>query len=361
MRLRLLSIPALMVFLLAGCSQTSVVLWTDVPDIIPAVERFNAAQDENVVEVHFEPELGTALRLAETPPDLVVGTYIEDRATAELFTPLDRLLRRNLDRESFYADLLATGVSGGRQHLLPVAFNLPLIYFRSEVPSVGTSIIMSDAEIRAAGETFNAQQDESWTQLAYSPVWNPSFLYQYLRLEGFIARQSADGAPEWPFEALVSGVNSAREWLESHGGAEADRAFATKYLYDPQLQLVRSGRVAFGYSASNEYLSLSDARRDGLGFRWFGEDRTIHALERVVYAGIPDGARSQAGAEEFLINLFSVENQVALVESSLRKRVDIFGVAGGFSSLWRINEAHLGAYYPELQDRIPPARWIAFP
>ncbi|HKJ84616.1 MAG TPA: hypothetical protein VKA06_01000, partial [Spirochaetia bacterium] len=304
---------------------------------------------------------GSALRLAETPPDLVVGTYIEDRATAALFSPLDRLLRRELDRESFYANLLATGVSGGRQHLLPVSFNLPLIYFRSEVPAVETSIIMSDSEVRAAGESFNAQQDDQWTRLAYSPVWNPSFLYQYLRLEGFIARQSEAGTPEWPFEALVSGVTSAREWLESHGGAEADRAFATKYLYDPQLQMVRSGRVAFGYSASNEYLSLSDARRDGLRFRWFGEDRTVHALERIVYAGIPNGAGSQAGAEEFLVNLFSLDEQVALVEGSLRKRVDVFGVVGGFSSLWRMNEAHLGEYYPELRDAIPPARWIAFP
>ncbi len=350
-----------MVFLLAGCSQTAVVLWTDVPDIIPVVERFNAASEEHVVEVVFERNLGSALRLAETPPDLVVGTFIEDRATAGLFSPLDRLLRRRLDRESFYAELLATGVSGGRQHLLPVSFNLPLIYFRSEVPPVGTSIIMSAEEIRAAGDTFNTQQDDEWTRLAFSPVWNPSFLYQYLRLEGFIVRQSEAGAPEWPFEALVSGITSAREWLASHGGAEADRAFATKYLYDPQLQLVRSGRVAFGYSASNEYLSLSDARRDGLGFRWFGDDRTVHALERVVYAGIPDGARSQAGAEEFLVNLFSVDQQVALVESSLRKRVDVFGVVGGFSSLWRTNEAHLAEYYPELREAIPPSRWIAFP
>ena len=258
--------------------------------------------------------------------------------------------------------MLATGASDGQQYLLPVAFNLPLVYFRSEVPPVGTSVVMSVEEIRAAGDTFNAQQDERWTRLAYSPVWNPSFLYQYLRLEGFIVRQSEAGTPGWPFEALVSGVTSAREWLASHGGPEADNAFATKYLYDPQLQLVRSGRVAFGYSASNEYLSLSDARRDGLGFRWLGEDRTIHALERVVYAGIPNGARSQAGAEEFIVNLFSVDQQVALVESSLRKRVDVFGVVGGFSSLWRINEAHLAEYYPELRrgdsavalDRLPP-------
>ena len=73
MRLRFLIVPVFAAFLLAGCSQTAVVLWTDVPDIIPVVERFNAGQEEHVVEVVFEPNLGSALRLAETPPDLVVG------------------------------------------------------------------------------------------------------------------------------------------------------------------------------------------------------------------------------------------------------------------------------------------------
>ena len=361
MRSRTLLLAALAASTLTGCTQTAVTLWTNVPEIVPAVELFNASQDEHVVEIVYQAQLGSALRLAETPPDLVVGTFIEDRRTARLFAPLDRFLRRELDRDEFYGELLASGAEDGRQHLLPVAFNLPLVYFTSEVPPVGESIVRTPAEIRAVGEAFNAQEDERWIRLAYSPIWNPSFLYEYLRLQGFVASEADDGAPEWSFEALVSGVAGAREWLEAHGGAEADLAFQEKYLYDPQVELVRRGRVAFGYEASDSYMSLSNARRDGLGFRWLGEERSIRVLERVVYAGIPAGARSTAGAERFLADLFALDRQITLVESSLRKRLDPFGVAGGFSSLWRMNEEHLGDYYPELRDRIPPAAWLDFP
>ena len=188
-----------------SCSQTAVVLWTNVPEIVPAVERFNAAQEEHVVELFYKDELGRALRLAETPPDLVVGTYIEDRATATLMEPLDRLVRRELNEEAFYEDLLATGMRDGRHYLIPVSFNLPLIYFRGEVPDVSTPMIITPEEMQARGEGFNAQNDERYTRIAYSPVWNPAFLYQYLRLLGFTISEGAEGQPEWSFETVVAG------------------------------------------------------------------------------------------------------------------------------------------------------------
>lgn len=358
---RLLVGALILIVFLAGCSQTAVVLWTDVPEIVPAVERFNAAQDTHVVELVYEPEIASALRLAETPPDLVIGRFIENSATREHLQPLDRLLRRELDADEFYPDLLATGAADGRQYLLPVAFNLPLVYFTSRVPQVGTPIVIGAEEMRSRSETFNAMEEERWVRLAYSPVWNQAFLYQYLRTMGFGAHEGDEGLPEWSFEAVVAGITAAREWLEINGGVEADRAFQERYLYDPQLQLVRRGRVAYGYERSDEFFSLSAARRDELGFRWFGTGTSIHVLEDVVYAGIPNGARSDDGSRAFLVHFFTPEQQIDLIESALRKRVDAFGVAGGFSSLWRLNETHLADYYPELEGRIPPASWLDFP
>jgi hypothetical protein len=351
----------LFVLLFAGCARTEVVLWTDVPELVPAVELFNASQEEHVVELVYEPELGSALRLAETPPDVVVGSYIEDRATAQLFQPVDRLLRRELRSESFYSDLLATGVRDGRHYLLPVAFNLPLVYFTSEVPAVGTPIVMAPEEMRRRGEQFNASEEDRWIRLAYSPIWSPEFLYQYLRLHGFTANEAEDGDPDWSFEALVSGISAAQDWIDLHGGLESDLAFQEKYLYDPQIQLVRQGRVAYGYDTSAHFLGLSDRRREELDFRWLGTAESIRVLEGVVYAGIPEGARARRGAERFLVGLLSLDEQIELIESSRRKRVDAFGVVGGLSSLWRLNEEHLAAFYPELEGKIPPADWLTFP
>lgn len=357
-----LLVGALMLFvLLTGCSQTAVVLWTDVPEIVPAVEGFNASQERHVVEIVYEPEITSALRLAETPPDLVVGRFIENRATRRLLQPLDRLLRRELDADEFYPRLLATGASDGQQYLLPVAFNLPLVYFTNRVPEVGTPIVIGPREMRARADAFNAMQDERWVRIAYSPVWNQAFLYEYVRALGFAVHEGEEGVPEWSFESVVAGVTAARDWLELNGGAAADAAFQERYLYDPQLRLVHRGRVAYGYARSDEFLSLNATRREDLGFRWFGTDASIRVLEDIVYAGIPNGAKASDGARTFLVHLFTVDRQVDLIESALRKRVDGFGVAGGFSSLWRLNETHLADYYPALEGKIPPASWLEFP
>lgn len=358
---RLIATAALgLLLLLSGCSQTAVVLWTNVPEIVPAVELFNASQDEHIVEIVYEPDLGSALRLAETPPDLVLGAYIEDQATARLFTSLDGLLRRDIDEDAFYADLLATGVRGGRHHLLPVSFNLPLVFFREET-EVGVPIIITPAEMQERSVAALETEDDDIVRLGYSPIWNEAFLYQFLRLGGLGPQEAADGDPTWSFEAMLAGVRAAREWVELQGGIQADRAFQDTYLYDPAVQLVRQGRTVFGYDGSDTFLSMSDARRLNLDFRWLGSEDTVHALERVVYAGIPVGATSRTGAERFLAELFSVDHQANVVRSGLRKRVSSFGFAGGFSSLWRVNEHHLPEIYPELNGKIPAARRLAFP
>ena len=344
----------------AGCSPTAVVLWTNAPDLVPAVELYNASQSDHIVELVYRADLDSALRLAETPPDLVVGTSIADQATTRLLQPLDRLMRRELDAESFYADLLATGARNGRQYLLPVSFNLPIIYFSGSLPEIDRSIIISPHELQERSEAFNAAEDNEWVRLAYSPIWNPTFLYQYLRTMGFQGHEAENGAPAWQADALVDGIAAAQAWIDGHGGREADRTFQQKYLYDPQIELVRRGRVAYGYDASDRFLARSDARREGLGFRWLGTDGAIHVLEEVVYAGIPTGAGSRRGAERFLTSLLTEEQQAVVMESVLRKRVNSFGFAGGFSSLWRVTERHLPVHYPELAGRIPPAAWLRF-
>jgi hypothetical protein len=355
-------LPAILLlsFALSGCSPTAVVLWTNVPDLVPAVELYNASQSEHVVELVFRADLGSALRLAETPPDLIVGTSIEDGGTARLLQPLDRLMRRELDSEWFYAELLAAGSRNGRQHLLPISFNLPVIYFSGRLPEIGASIIITPEEMRTGGEAFNAAEGEAWVRLAYSPIWNPSFLYQYVRTIGFQSHEAENGGPAWRHDLVEAGIAAAEAWIDEQGGWEADRAFQQKYLYDPQIELVRRGRVAFGYDTSDRFFSRSDVRREGLSFRWLGTEGTIHALEEVVYAGIPVGAKSRRGAERFLVSLLTEQQQSLVMESVLKKRVNSFGFVGGFSSLWRVTERQLPVHYPELAGRIPPSRWLRF-
>jgi hypothetical protein len=142
---------------------------------------------------------------------------------------------------------------------------------------------------------------------------------------------------------------------------DIDDAFSRRYLYDPPMRLVRSGRVKYGYTTSDAYFQRTDDARHDLSFRWFGDEGRILVLEPVAYAGIPIRAANRRGAEEFLVWLFDPDLQSELLKDNRRKRVDTFGIAGGFSSLWRVTERAIPDAYPELMARIPPASWLEFP
>jgi ABC-type glycerol-3-phosphate transport system substrate-binding protein len=293
---------------------------------------------------------------------LVIAPYIENRSTSELFQPLDGVLNRRLTKSDFYADLLATGRRNNRQLFLPVSFHLPLVYYQQDVPPFGEHPIITPEEMMNRAEGFNRGTGTRWLNLAYSPAWSPEFLYHYARAQGVDFTEGPDGAPEWSQEELDKVMQSAKEWIETASGSAAlDREFAERYLYTPELELVRQGRIAYGFSTSAEFLSLPESMRPDLQFRWLGHEGTVPVLENVIFAGIPQGANNVPGAHDFFEFLFSAENQTLLIEDALRKQVDGFGVAGGFSSLWKVTEREMGRFYPKLRGHVPPDESLRFP
>jgi hypothetical protein len=345
-----------------GCGSATVVLWTDRSEAAPVVELFNADQDRYVVELRYEPDVSRALRLSETSADVVIAEAIEDGSTARLFRPVDRLMGDTIDPDEFYGPLLANGSRSGRQLLLPLSFNLPLIYFSD--PDVGETdgISMSPEQMRAAGVEFNAIDEERADRIAFSPLWTGAFLYELVRFEGLLVEENAAGEPEWSLDALLGAMNVAIAWVaDDNGGVTIDGAFREQYLYVPIIRLVRQGRILFGYDSSDSFFRRTDETRSGLQFRWFGDDQNTPVLESIVYAGIPHRATNRPGAEAFLTWLFDVDLQTELLANNRRKRIDTFGMVGGFSALWKITERAIPDQYPELRSFIPPADWMRFP
>jgi hypothetical protein len=347
---------------LTGCVPVPVVIWTDRAEVAPIVESYNVSQDAHVAELHYVPELDHVLRLAEEPPDVAIAADMSDEGTLRLFQSLDRFFSHTISHELFYAALLEGGMREEHQLLIPVAFNLPLVYFSTGLVNTGDHVFISADEVRALGAAINSSSGDRWTRLGYSPRWEGGFAYQYARASGLTVTEGADGVPQWEFEGLLSFLNAASQWIdETNGGLEADVAFEERYLYAPQIELVREGRVGLGYERSDRFLGLSDERRVGLDFLWLGDGSSIHVLEDVVYAGIPHGARSRQGAEHFLSWLFQVETQVEVINSTIAKRSGFLGIAGGFSSLWPVNERYLEQFFPELQGKIVTAEYLSFP
>jgi PAS domain-containing protein len=347
---------------LAGCGSATVILWTDRSEAAPIVELFNAQQQRYVVELRYEPDVSRALRLSEVAADVVIAGSIEDDSTARLFRPLDRLLGNSIRSEEFYEPLLANGVRSGKQLLLPLSFNLPLVFFAQPDIGMPDDISLGPEQMRSAGVVFNELEEDRADRIGFSPLWDGSFLYEMIRLEGLVITENDAGEPEWSLESLLSAMNVAIAWVEEdNGGVAVDAAFREQYLYDPIIRLVQQGRVLFGFDTSESYFTRSDDARSGIEFRWLGKEGNVPVLESIVYAGIPDRAVNRSGAEAFLSWLFDVALQTELLTNNRRKRIDTFGVVGGFSSLWRVTERSMPDQYPALQSMIPPAGWMSFP
>lgn len=356
----LLTIAAV-VLAVTGCADSRVVLWTDRADAAPAVEMFNHEQDRYVVELRYDTDVASALRRESTDADVVIAAAIEDQDTAGMFLSLERLIEGTLERDAFYQELLANGARSGRQRLLPLSFNLPLVFFRTETVT-GDTISLAPDDIRSASDTFNVIDEETAGQLAFSPMWNRAFLYELVRHFGFEALEGEDGEPVWELSDLLAGLSYATGWIENeNGGQQVDAAFREQYLYDPVIRLVQEGRIQFGFDNSENYLRRSDESRRGLSFRWFGGPDKIRATESVVYAGVHESASNRAGAFAFLEWLFMEETQARILEENRRKRIDSFALVGGFSSLWRVTERVIPTEYPQLASLIPPASWLDFP
>lgn len=363
MRTRVWSVFGVTVLLgtLLGCAPVTVELWSDEESVAPVVEQFNAAQDRFVVELHYHSDVRAALRREERSADVVIAAGIENLTTARTFRPLDQLMNDGIDRQQFYASALANGERDGRQLLIPVSFNLPLIYFAEGGSHPIDGITISPEQMREAGLAFNEIEDERANQLAFSPLWDGAFLYELLRLEGFVVSESESGDPRWSLDALLSGLDVASFWVAENGGVAVDRRFQEKFLYNPIIRLARQGRVEFGYDTSDRFFSRSDATRHDLEFRWLGREGAVPVLEPIVYVASPSHAPNRPGANAFMTWLFGPDVQRELLANNRRKRIDSFGIVGGFSTLWRVTEQAMPEQYPVLTSSIPPASWLRFP
>lgn len=347
---------------LGACSREAIVLWTDTASTTQIVEEFNAAQSDFVVDLHYREDLSLSLRLEEKTPDLVIASYVEDLSTSRLFAPLDRMMGTRVDPGMFYGGLLESGQRGGKQLLLPVSFDLPLIYFTGASPVDDAELVVTPERLRSHGEQFAEGDEDRWTRVAFSPRWDSAYLYEHLRLSGFSVRERSDGTPEWSEETLAAGLDDVRDWIETvNGGIEWDLEFQERYLYDPFPQLIRRGRIRFAYDTAAHYFQQSDSYRTQLSFLWLGERGRIDATESVTYVAITNRAWNRKGAEALVSWLFDEQRQVDLLSSAARKRLTSFGIVGGFSSLVRVNDRHLATVYPELSGRVPPSDWIRFP
>jgi ABC-type glycerol-3-phosphate transport system substrate-binding protein len=336
-------------------------VWTDSPAVALAAELFNGSQARYAVEVRWVDEVALAVRAAKRPPAVVVGRYLKGSLVRDAFRPLDYLFTRyRVNRESFYADLLALGEADGKQLLMPLSFNLPAVIFATGAAAPADEFTISLAEMAAPASSFGRR---AANRMGFSPRWDPDFLALAVGSLGAAFRQGKGGL-SWSGDGLARALDEVRGWTARvDGSAAAADDYQFKYLYAPAYQYVREGRALFAYMKSSDVFLVPEDKRSELDFRWFAADARVPVSDDVVYvAATRDGAGREA-AEAFVAWLFSAESQAAVLELSKRTRAmeSNFGIAGGFSSMRSVNERYFAKYYPALLGHMPPALSLSVP
>jgi ABC-type glycerol-3-phosphate transport system substrate-binding protein len=345
-----------------GNNKTAI-LWSDQPEFALYGEYFNASQNQYKVETYYYDF--PAQKLQETIPskegrvypDIVAGSWLKSASTRAFFKPLDKYLKGNaLARDAFYMRLLAMGNIDGKQYLLPVSFNAPVVIFaRNKQDMLSNPFTIDFDEIKGLGNSFNTETGGTYTRMGFSPTWDDNFLFIIATLFNASFRESEPLA--WDSSALDSAMNFACDWTcEANASIQSVDDFTFKYLYDPPAKLVLSGRILFTCMDSGSFFTLPEDQQNNLDFRWLAEGNTIPLAEQSIYFGLAKKGKAPKAAEAFLHWFFNTDTQRELLERSHKNLMfeSSFGIAGGFSAMRPVTEQIFPQFYQGLLGHMPP-------
>jgi ABC-type glycerol-3-phosphate transport system substrate-binding protein len=371
-----------MTFNLASCSSDkgkTAILWSDRPEFALYAEYFNAAQDQYRVETLYHefpaqklmengaPSEGNPdTRSRRQVPDIVAGSWLKSVSTRAFFKPLDRHFRnKTLIRSDFYPRLLAMGNIDGKQYLLPISFNAPMVIFsRENREQISSPFTIDFAEMKQLGKEYNAQTRGVYTRMGFSPTWDNNFLFITATLFDASFKEQEAGPIAWNSNALEKSMDFVYAWnSEANTNMQTADDFTFKYLYDPPAKLVLSGRILFTCMDSDRFFTLAEDQQNNLDFRWIAEEDTIPLAEGTVYLGLAKKGKAPKAAAAFLRWFLSADTQRAILERSRQNRMfeTSFGISGGFSAMRPVTEQIFPQFYLSLLGHIPPADFLSPP
>jgi ABC-type glycerol-3-phosphate transport system substrate-binding protein len=351
------------------------ILWSDRPEFAFYGEYFNVAQDQYKVETRFYDYPALELtgifsdgrssgKTGSRQPDIVAGSWLKSASTLAYFKPLDGHFKDgSLKKDAFYSRLLSMGNIDGKQYLLPVSFNAPMVIFAQDRGDLLSNPFTIDFnEMKKLGKSYNIEARGVYTRMGFSPAWDDNFLFVAATLHNASFREAQPLA--WNTTELERAMDFIYEWIhEANSGIQAVDDFTFKYYYNPPAKLALSGRILFAYMDSDDFFTLADEQRGRLDFRWLAHRNTIPLNERSVYLGLVKKGRAPKAAAAFFRWFFNPETQRSLLEKSVQMRMQetSFGIAGGFSAMRPVTEQVFPQFYHDLLRHMPPQDFLSPP
>jgi len=353
--------------MVTGCylfsNNSTAVLWTDRPEIAAYAELYNAETDGRKIQVVYKEVPWLALENETKHPDLVAGTRLDSILALGHFASLDKMIHKGrLDPSRFYSELFDMGCYGGKCCLVPISFTLPAVIFKAEIENtLSDDYIITYEEMQTLSRDFNLDEEQP-TQIGYSPLWQPDFIYNLSLLFGANYSVLESGVPAWNDLKVQETVTYAYDWVDTtNGGHSREDIFASKYMHDPLYKLLDTERILFNFAMIDAYHSLPSEVKENLDFRWLSDGNKILVNDEVLFIGIPKQATQSKTAKEFISWLVSFETQVKLLESAQFNRMRFFGIAGGLSSLTAVNTDAIPRFFSFILGHIPHGGYLEFP
>lgn len=363
---------SLLVVLLSACPGAGeshlVRLWSQTPDILPFVDRYNAGQQDYKVEVAYLPSPADEILIAQEVPDLVLSERLSAPRCAAKLEGLGPLVNQaGLDPRTFYQQLLSSQQSGGAITALPFSFNLPVVIFNRDLFPSGAPDELSLEQLMSLGKTYNKTDKNRLTALGFSPLWNRGFLFHTATLFEVDFHAGSDLKLSWNQAALDTWLQYLVAWTDQqNGGFDRESEFIRTYLYEPPYQLAgrsasETRRIAFYQALVRDYFLIPTEKRSRLAMAWLTRSEKIPADEGILFFGVPKGVHNRPGAYDFLKWTCTAQTQNAVLKDNAAANPGAFGIGGGFSTLPQVNETFLPEMFPFLAGRVPDASRIIFP
>lgn len=343
--------------LLISCRTEMTRCLSSSPDLAFFAEQFNISQRQHKVEFIYTGNCREELQ-GENLPDLVIDWNITD--TAE---QLDyKTLRSELGKKSqYYRALLKSGEVRGRQKLVPLSFNLPLLSYNHNPGRPEFPLVLPLQEVSNHAAAFNKKHSRAYSRIGFSPAWSRDSLYLAYKVFGLQYADLPEGFTV-DKESLIKAEASVNSWLESLiPDPKQAQLFNDKYIYTEGYRLLEDRRVLFFYYPANAYFRINEQNRRRLLFSWITDGESIPVDEKVLYAAIPDKSPNSAGASAFLTWLLRPGTQRLLLQAKNSSGKDSFGLFEGFSSIRLTNEEVFPQIYPQLKERMPTEQQLIFP
>lgn len=348
--------------------QDRIVIWTSCREFAQYIELFNRQHKDNCAILVYKenPALSLPPAKDENPPDIIVGSWLRTDAPQKSFKSLDYLFdTKKLTSDIFYPQLLEAGKRKKVQYLLPVSFNLPAVIFSTENKElIPESYVLSLEQIRSTASAFNTKnKKDAYTKIGFTPLGNTDFLYLTAKIKGADFREEK-GEITWNGQAMLNAISFLKDWVNTENtSAQIEEDFTFKYLFMPYYRQVSSGRTLYAYTTSDNLFKILKEQELSVDYRWVVENNSIFIEDSCTLMGIYEDAANQVGATEFISWFFQSENQRKILESKelLNLETDMFGIAGGFSSLRDVTEHILPVFYTQLLTNLPPAQMLTVP